>query len=290
MSTTLISIFAGLGGMFGWGISDFFANISSDKIGHSKTVFWSQLAGMVFLGILFIFVDVPEITLSARTLIMFGLSGTFYTLGYIYFYKAFEIGNVSIVSASINLNVVVAILLALIFKGQQLTGYQPLAVILILFGVTMVSLKLKDLTNSKVSLSAGIKETIIASVVFGAFWNLSEILSEETGWLPTSFWVKVIALLLLLSWSFVKRETLNYERKLLNFFPIVALVGILEAAAVASVNFGLTVGDVILVSPISSALSIVTITLAVIFLKEKLTKTQVAGVCITMAGIILSAF
>lgn len=289
MSKTLISILAGLGGMLGWGISDFFANISSDKIGHSKTVFWSQFAGMIFLGTLMLFMSsgfVPNIKLLG----LFIVAGIFYTLGYIYFYKAFEVGNVSVVSASINLNVVVAMLLAAIFKGQKLAGYQPLAVFLILTGVTLVSLKLKDLINSKVSLSAGIKETVIASVVFGAFWNLSETLSEQTGWLPTSFWVKIIALLLLLAWSFIKKESIGYENKKLNFFPIVALVGILEAAAVASVNFGLTVGDILLVSPISSALSIVTITLAVIFLKEKLSKTQLVGIFVTMSGIVLSAF
>jgi uncharacterized membrane protein len=71
---------------------------------------------------------------------------------------------------------------------------------------------------------------------------------------------------------------------------MVVLVGILEAAAVVSVNYGLTIGDVILVTPISSALSIVTITMAIIFLKEKITKLQGLGMITTITGIILTAF
>lgn len=275
--------------MFGWGISDFFANISSDKVGHSKTFFWSQISGLIFLAILMPFVAVG-INFSPAILALFVISALCYTLGYIYFYKAFEVGNVSVVSAAINLNVVIAMLLAFFFKGQRLVGYQPLAVVLILLGVTLVAINIKDLLNSKVSLASGVKETIIASIVFGAFWNFSETLSEETDWLSAAFWVKIISVLILFFWSLFKKEGLAYEKKRLNFFPIVALVGILESFAVASVNFGLTVGNLVLVSPISSALSVVTITLAVIFLKERISKIQLAGIVIALTGIVLSAF
>jgi uncharacterized membrane protein len=71
---------------------------------------------------------------------------------------------------------------------------------------------------------------------------------------------------------------------------MVVLMGIIEAGAVALVNFGLTIGDAILITPIASALSIVTITLAIIFLKEKVTKLQGVGIIIAIAGIILTAF
>ncbi len=40
MDKTIISILGGLAGMFGWGTSDFFANISSEKIGHQKKLFF----------------------------------------------------------------------------------------------------------------------------------------------------------------------------------------------------------------------------------------------------------
>jgi len=46
----------------------------------------------------------------------------------------------------------------------------------------------------------------------------------------------------------------------------------------------------VIVNPIASALSIVTISMAVIFLKEKISKTQAIGIFMTIGGIILSAF
>ena len=55
---------------------------------------------------------------------------------------------------------------------------------------------------------------------------------------------------------------------------MVVSMGSIEAGAVAIVNFGLTIGDAILITSIASGLSIVTITLAIIFLKDKVTKLQ----------------
>jgi uncharacterized membrane protein len=244
---------------------------------------------MFLLGLLMFFLP-SAFFLSPKLLFVFSLAAITYTFGYLYFYKAFEIGNVSVVSAAVNLNVVVAIILAIIFKGQRLVGIQQLAVALILIGVTLVALNIKDLLNSKVSLLAGVKETVFASIAFGAYWNLSEYLAEQTGWLPTSFWVKVISIGLLFSLSIYKKENLGLKEKNKNLLLLVGAVGLLEAFAVAAVNFGLSVGDVVLVSPISSALSLVTISMAVIFLKERLTRTQVAGIGITLVGIVLTAF
>lgn len=51
-------------------------------------------------------------------------------------------------------------------------------------------------------------------------------------------------------------------------------MGIIEVGAVALVNYGLAIGDAILITPIASALSIVTIMLAVLFLNEKISKLQ----------------
>ena len=67
-------------------------------------------------------------------------------------------------------------------------------------------------------------------------------------------------------------------------------MGMIEVAAVALVNYGLTIGDAILITPIASALSIVTIALAVIFLKDKISKLQGFGIFTAIIGIIATAF
>ena len=71
---------------------------------------------------------------------------------------------------------------------------------------------------------------------------------------------------------------------------MLVVMGIVEAGAVAAVNYGLTIGDAILITPIASALSIVTIGLAILFLKDKITKFQGFGIFMAIVGIITTAF
>jgi uncharacterized membrane protein len=69
---------------------------------------------------------------------------------------------------------------------------------------------------------------------------------------------------------------------------MLVLMGILEAGAVAIVNFGLTIGDAILITPIASALSVVTIMMAIVFLKDNVTKLQGLGIITAVSGIIVT--
>lgn len=226
MNQTIISILSGLGGMFGWGTSDFFANLSADKIGNFKTFFWSQLAGMIFTLLL---IPIFGIIVNLPPLFVFLLliASIFYAGAYLLFYKAFEIGNVSIVSATINLYAVFTMIFAFIFLGQRLSALQLLAVLMIIAGVTLVSLKLSDLKNKEIQLLSGVKETVLAALLFGVFWNLSEIISEKTGWLSTTLFVKIGAILFLLIFSLVVKQKLDLVKTNTKTKFIVTLVGII---------------------------------------------------------------
>ena len=47
MSDLAIATLAGLGGMVGWGLADFFAKRTIDQIGDLSTLFWSQALGVI---------------------------------------------------------------------------------------------------------------------------------------------------------------------------------------------------------------------------------------------------
>lgn len=161
---------------------------------------------------------------------------------------------------------------------------------MIISGATLASLNWSDVRNQGFQLSAGVKEAILGAFFFGVFWNISEIISEEIGWLFTTLFVKFGIILFLLIFSFFVKREINLSKATKQTKYVVVLMGIIEAGAVALVNFGLTIGDAILITPIASALSIVTITLAIIFLKDRVTKLQGIGIVTAIAGIILTAF
>jgi transporter family protein len=289
MSVIIQSILAGLGGMFGWGLYDFFGGLFSKRIGNYKTFFWSQLAGLVFAILLTVVFTINlNIPIGIAGLIL--LASVFYAVAYLLFFRGFELGNVSIISATMNLWAVFTMLFAFIFLGQRLSTFQFLGVLMIIAGVALVSLKRGDVKDDNTKLISGVKETIVAALLFGIFWNISEIISEKIGWLSTTLFVKLGVVLFTLLFSLLINRELSIAKTAPKIKMLILFAGFLEAAAIACVNWGLTVGHVILVAPISSALSLVTIAMAVLFLKENITKLQGFGMIIAITGIVLTAF
>jgi transporter family protein len=289
MNTTILSIFLGVGGMFGWGVYDFLGGVFAKQIGPFKSFFWSQLAGLLSVFLL-VFVFTISANVSILVIILSAIAAVIYSAGYLFFFRGFEIGNVSIVAATMNLWAVFTMLFAFIFMGQRLSPIQTAGVLMIISGATLASLNWHDIRKQGFQLSAGVKEAILGAFFFGVFWNISEIISEEMGWLFTTLFVKIGIILFLLIFSFLVKREINLSKATTQTKYMVLLMGIIEAGAVALVNFGLTIGDAILITPIASALSIVTITLAIIFLKDRVTKLQVVGIITAITGIILTAF
>ena len=289
MSTAIVSILSGIGGMFGWGIYDFLGGVYAKQIGPFKSLFWSQLVGLISV-LLLIFVFTISLNVPILVIILLPIAAIVYSAGYLFFFKGFEIGNVSIVAATMNLWAVFTMLFAFIFMGQRLSTLQSLGVFMIISGVTLASLNWSDIKNQTVQLSSGVKETVLGAFFFGVFWNISEVITEEIGWLLTTLFVKFGIILFLLLFSFLIKRELDLTTATAKTKSMVVLMGMIEAGAVAIVNYGLTIGDAILITPIASALSIVTITLAIIFLKDKVTKLQGLGIITAIAGIIVTAF
>jgi drug/metabolite transporter (DMT)-like permease len=160
---------------------------------------------------------------------------------------------------------------------------------MIIFGATLASVDWGNMKNQGFQLSLGVREAILGAFFFGIFWNISEIISEEIGWLFTTLFVKLGIVIFLLVFSFAAKQKVGFINTSTRTKYVILLMGMIEVGAVALVNYGLTIGDAILITPIASALSVVTITLAVIFLKEKVSKLQGLGIFMAIVGIIVTA-
>ena len=289
MSTTILSILLGIGGMFGWGIYDFLGGVFAKQIGAFKSLYWSQLAGLISIFLLAAAFK-PNLNIPPFVMVLSLIAAILYSAGYLFFFKGFEIGNVSIIAATMNLWAVFTMFFSFTFMGQRLSALQTAGVVMIVLGATLASVNWIDIKKQRFQLSAGVKEAVFGAFFFGVFWNVSEVISEEVGWLYSTLFIKFgIVVFLSLFSLFVKRE-LRLNNVPAKTKQVIILMGVIEAGAVALVNYGLTIGDAILITPIASALSIVTITLAIIFLKDKLTTIQGLGVGTAIIGIIATAF
>ena len=274
--------------MFGWGLYDFLGGVFAKQIGAFKSLFWSQLAGLISIFLLAI-VFRSRVNTPVLVIILSLIAAILYSAGYLFFFKGFELGNVSIIAATMNLWTVFTMLFAFIFMGQRLSAFQTLGVLMIIFGATLASLNWSEIKNQKFQLSKGVKEAVFGAFFFGVFWNVSEVISEKVGWLLTTLFIKFGIILFLLIFSLLVKQGIGLTKTSTKTKTIILLMGVIETGAVALVNYGLTIGDAILITPIASALSIVTITLAIIFLKDKVTKLQGFGIITAIVGIIVTA-
>ncbi|NUQ85481.1 MAG: DMT family transporter [Anaerolineales bacterium] len=287
MNVTLLSIFSGIAGMFGWGLYDFLGGVFAKQIGPYKSFFWSQLAGLASI-LLPSFLIVPVMDIPSGVMLLFPIAALLYSAGYLFFFKGFEIGNMSIVAATMNLWAVFTMMFAFTFMGQRLSVIQTIGVLMILAGVTLASLSWSEIQQRKFQLSTGVREAIAGAFFFGIYWNVSEIIVEQVGWLVSTALIKLgIVVFMLLFFALSKRGMSLAGAAGKTTFAIF-IMGMIEAGAVAVVNYGLTIGDAILITPIASALSIVTIMLAIVFLKERITKTQGIGVATAVVGIVVT--
>ena len=275
--------------MFGWGVYDFLGGVFSKQIGSFKSFFWSQAAGLASI-LLLAFALGAEANIPVLAAVLFPIAAVVYSAGYLFFFKGFEKGNVSIIAATMNLWAVFTMLFAFIFLGQRLTTTQTIGVLTIISGATLTSIDWDDIRNQRLQLSSGVKETVLGALFFGIFWNISEIISEEVGWLLATLLVKFGIVLFLLIFSLAVGQEVRLTKSPPRTKYAMLSMGVVEVGAVALVNYGLTIGDAILITPIASALSIVTITLAAIFLKDRVSKLQGFGIAMAVVGIVVTAF
>lgn len=289
MSVTIISILSGITGMFGWGLYDFLGGVFAKQIGPYKSFFWSQLAGLASMLLLALLMS-PSMDVPSGAVFLFPVAALLYSAGYLFFFKGFEVGNMSIVAATMNLWAVFTMLFAFTFMGQRLSPSQTIGVVMILAGVTLASLNWSEIQQRKFQLSTGVREAIAGAFFFGIYWNVSEIIVEQVGWLVSTALIKLGIVVFMLFFFVLSKREISLAGTAGKTTAAIFIMGVIEAGAVAVVNYGLTIGDAILITPIASALSIVTIVLAIIFLKEKITKVQGIGVATAVAGIVVTAF
>lgn len=140
INITILSVLIGIGGMFGWGIYDFLGGIFAKQIGPFKSLFWSQFAGSISLLALAFFL-MPTFRVSLSIFSLCSIAALIYASGYLFFFRGFQLGNVSIVAATMNLWAVFTMIFAFLFMGQRLSPLQTVGVIMIVGGATLASIR-----------------------------------------------------------------------------------------------------------------------------------------------------
>jgi drug/metabolite transporter (DMT)-like permease len=280
-----IGILFAITAMLSWGVGDFLAKKAIDKIGYAKSMMINLLAS--FGPILIYAILFPRIpAMSIELVLLVVVTAVFSAIGYFYFYKGLEKGNVSVVSPISSSWAVVTTSLATVIFKEVLTSFQVVGIMIVFVGIFLASTNLRELRKSiSHGMSNGASEAIIAMIGWGITFALAKPLVDMTGPAMTLLFMRGGSFLFVFSWTRIVGTRLTIPERSITLFLIVS--GLLDTLGFLAYNLGVTTAFVSIVSPIAATFPAVTIVLAYIFLKERVVNSQKVGIVAILAGLIL---
>src|SRR5258708_4035731 len=174
----IVAVLAGLGGMIGWGLADFFAKKTIDKIGDIASLGWGHVCGTVaFFALLGyqLFINGKTVYIAASAYEWLGVVffGALQAAVYFFVYKGFSKGQVGVLSPIFaSFSGFVALFSVLIF-GETVPSIFLLGLVPLFLGILFVNIDITALKSKKIALVAtpGFKEVAIATAL-AVFWTL----------------------------------------------------------------------------------------------------------------------
>jgi len=267
-----------------WGLSDFLGGLQSRRNALLAVLVLSQGLALAIL-VIAVLAGAPIEHDAASTLWAAGVGGLG-LLGLVALYRALSLGSMSVVAPISATGVVIPVLAGLL-SGERPAALQIAGILLACGGVVLAAREAPsaDAAQRRAGRTA-IGLALLAAVAFGSFFAGMDR-AEETGdvaWVLLS--ARTVDVLLVLIACAVVRPPLPRAPAAL---AAIATVGVFDL--LANLLFVLAAGRGLLsvVGVLGSLYPAVTVVLARFVLHERLTRTQNAGVVITLAGVIALA-
>ncbi len=270
--------------MLAWGISDFFIAIAVRKAGVVKaTVYFLVFTIVIFLILL---LRIPLGTLSYSSILPVLALGITIAVGNLAFSKGLHDGQVSIIVTIVSTWAIVTVALSLLLLHEPLTLPEAAGVAAIIIGVILASFRLPDIKRAKVkNISKGVPFAIITAISWGIYYFILGIFTAQVGWFQAAFLYNLPAVFFMIMFGIATRKDISFPK-----VPIALLIFGLAALNVIGLigyNLSVTYGYIAVTAPITSAAVMVTVMMAFAFLKERPEKSQLFGIALVIAGIIL---
>jgi len=271
--------------MLGWGVADFLAKKVIDQIGYRTSILLNQVVAFVpVLLIAALFFKAPSFSPGLIGItVLAGASGV---IGYVFLYRGFGKGNVSVVTPITSSWSVITVLLACFFFAETLTLLQIVGIVAVFTGIFFASTNFAELKRSfKQGRSAGAVDGLIAMVAWGISYVLLKPITSAVGPIMALLYIKILTVAALFSWMGASVRKISLPTKMIFLF--IAAAGLLDFFAFLAFNVSLSTQFVSVSSAIVATSPAITIALAYVFLKERLVSNQKLGIIAILVGLVL---
>ncbi len=290
LSSILIAILFGLGAMLGWGSADFFSKKAIDKVGYAKAMFYMQLSGIFPLLLITLLKPTVLVSITSITLVKLAIFALIYIIAYLFLYLAFEKGQLSIVSPVGSSWSAFAMLFSILIFHEQLSLNIIFWLIIIILGILILSTDLQslkqDIKNIK-NFRAGTLYALAEALIIGLYIPFYDNFISNSQLNP--FFILLIFRIFMTIYAFIYAFIIKKQKITISLQDLKLLIfaGFLDVFAYSSFTLGLNLTNhTSIVSVLSATFTIPTIILAQIFLKERITKEQLIGIGLIVAGIV----
>lgn len=276
-----------------YGAADFCGGLATRRASALAVVVWSQAVGLLVLLAALPFV--PGIFHRADLLVSL-VCGVCGTLAVGLLYRGLAIGVMGVISP------ITAVLCAALPVAWGIgRGERPPALALAGIGLALVAVVLVSAATPAPAeptapptreiparpqrrgrIPPGIPEALGAGVAFGIFFIALAQIHPDAGLYPL-LGTRLLSMLLLLGGAAALRLPLRVERPGL---PTIGLCGVLDMAANVLYILAAHSGALSIVAVLSSLYPAATVALAGLVLRERLVRTQWAGVAVALAGVL----
>jgi drug/metabolite transporter (DMT)-like permease len=274
----LMSLTLGLIAALAWGIHDLCVRHVSQTTGIFASIVTVLAFGCLLVGPVSLFAWGEEMGANALPLSL--LSGVMFGLAAIAHYKAFSIGPVRLVATIIGTYPILSVAWAMI-TGTDVSILQWMAVGLVIAGVGYVAGS-GDQDASDASTGAAIFWSILAGAGFAITFAIGQAASAGGGELSLLAPTRIAALVTVLLLAIVGR--INWHPGTTGLW-ILAIMGGLDAVALASVISSGGSANPEFASVGASTFGLITVVLAAIFLRERIYLPQWGAVAMVFTAI-----
>jgi drug/metabolite transporter (DMT)-like permease len=279
-----------------WGSADLFARFATRRIGTFRTMLYMQACGFCLL------------TLVMRRLGGWGhlfdgsgwqpwawgiLAGVLNTSSTLALYRSFEIGKMSIV-APLSASYPVLTMLLSALTGERLTASRLFGLVLTIVGVIFVARGEHEPDEANRGedrarpgeKGLGVRWALFSALGFGImFWLLGLRVVPLLGSSPSVWVIRLTSVAATALVMLVARQSRALPPR--RDMPLLFGVGLLDTSAYVFNNYGMLHEQTSVVSVLASLYGAVTVALAALFLREKVTASQWLGIVAIFIGIIL---
>jgi drug/metabolite transporter (DMT)-like permease len=280
-----VGVAFGLAAALCWGLADYNAAVASRLTGAFRVVLGFNLIATVILGAIVVATGALA-GFDPADLWKFVWVGALGAISYLTFYKALEIGPISILSPIISAYAAVSLILAVVVLGETLSTGQIAAVVVVMLGVLLASSDLRQMHRLERRQALGLVLAIVTVVSIGAFVFGNAYYAIDYGWLVPIFLSRGFATVFLIAIS-LRNGSWRFPDRSPRLLGLITLLAVVDTAGYAMFNLGAERAETSVVSAASAPYAVIPIVAGVLFLHERPAPIQWAGGVAVIAGVVL---